>query len=431
MMSPQAPVPAYFAVFFQGLLGEFLFFNLRSYVLSCFLLAILGLLESGFQRILVLTIVAGNDLWKAINDFFNGLTQQKSFTNYSAWIAGGYIAIHLIFGLLVGWWASRLPERITRWNVEKKYFVTISSTTIPTRISNRRRRLKRGLFVAWLLLIVLYVQSYFQIGEAILPSHISLKILLRSIIIILGWVFLVSPLLTRYLHNWLKQKQSRWQKEIKEILELLPATSALLEKCWKQSVIQTGIKRLRLFGKMAIVNAIAPLQFEKSGGADVYILTDHVQTGKTTSLMQWAKQDNNVQGILTPIVHGKRVFNNIQTGEQFAMEAGDEDEIIAVGRFMFSRNSFDRAIEVIRKNIQGGDWLVIDEIGPLELKNEGFSKVLEEVLAQRNGKLLLVVREGLVDKVKEHFNISSARMISIDDLAQLPSEKVVFSPHPV
>src|SRR6186997_1280424 len=66
MLSPQAPPPAYIAVFFQGMLGELLFFNRRFFKLSCILLGIIALLESGLQRILVLTIVYGNDVWRVI-----------------------------------------------------------------------------------------------------------------------------------------------------------------------------------------------------------------------------------------------------------------------------------------------------------------------------------------------------------------------------
>ena len=100
MLSPQAPPPAYIAVFFQGTLGELLFFrNRKFYSLSCIILALLALLESGLQRILVLTIVYGNDLWTVINNFINGLTKQKTTTNYSQLIAGGYVLLHC-------WWAG-------------------------------------------------------------------------------------------------------------------------------------------------------------------------------------------------------------------------------------------------------------------------------------------------------------------------------------
>ncbi|MEZ5035771.1 MAG: hypothetical protein R2796_12325, partial [Chitinophagaceae bacterium] len=107
MLSPQAPPPAYIAVFFQGLLGELLFsFRRKYFFIACLLLAVLSLLESGLQRILVLTIVYGNDLWKVVNDFINGLTQQTSTTNYSLWLGTVYVGVHFLVGIIVGWWAA-------------------------------------------------------------------------------------------------------------------------------------------------------------------------------------------------------------------------------------------------------------------------------------------------------------------------------------
>ena len=115
MLSPQAPPPAYIALFFQGFLGELLFFrNRKFYQVSCILFAVLSLLESGLQRILVLTIVYGNDLWKVINDFINGLTKQKISTNYSLLIGTAYVSLHLLTGILVGLLASVLPKRIEK-----------------------------------------------------------------------------------------------------------------------------------------------------------------------------------------------------------------------------------------------------------------------------------------------------------------------------
>src|SRR5262245_56179604 len=59
MLSPQSPLPAYFAVFFQGLLAELPFYRRLHYQLSCLFFAIIALLESSVQRILVMMIVYG------------------------------------------------------------------------------------------------------------------------------------------------------------------------------------------------------------------------------------------------------------------------------------------------------------------------------------------------------------------------------------
>ena len=55
---------------------------------------------------------------------------------------------------------------------------------------------------------------------------------------------------------------------------------------------------------------------------------------------------------------------------------------------------------------------MIDEIGPMELRGKGFSKVLKEILMHRKEKLLLVVREGLAKKVKDYFAIDNDVIIN-------------------
>lgn len=144
----------------------------------------------------------------------------------------------------------------------------------------------------------------------------------------------------------------------------------------------------------------------------IYILTAPIQSGKTTSLIQWSEQRNDVNGILTPVVDGKRVFINAATKEQFAMEATGNEEAVSIGRFVFSKRGFNKAAQIIRGAIDKDGWLVIDEIGPLEMRGEGFFDAFKEVLAKRNKKLLLVIREGLVNEGIEKFSVIGPEIIN-------------------
>lgn len=150
-----------------------------------------------------------------------------------------------------------------------------------------------------------------------------------------------------------------------------------------------------------------------------YILTGPVQSGKTSSLINWMMNRTDVDGILTPLTNENRVFMDARSWDLFDMEAAaDESAVLVVGRFRFSRKNFNRAIEIIRDAIPKKSWLIIDEIGPLELRGEGFHDVLKEVLSQREEKVLLVVREGLTEKVKEYF-VPHANVINPRDLIHL------------
>ncbi len=208
MLSPYTPPPAYIAVFFQGLMGELLFRNRKLFKLSCLLLATLALVESGLQRIVTLTIIYGSDLWKAVNDFLNGLSGKKTLTNYSLLIGAGYVLLHFITGIFVGWQGSLLPGRIKKWNKEEANRIVFNRPEeISLQVRSKKRKFFRtGLFIVWVILILLYAQSYFKIGTPLLPSHISLRILVRSFIIVLSWIFIIGPLLKQLLHYWLQKK---------------------------------------------------------------------------------------------------------------------------------------------------------------------------------------------------------------------------------
>jgi nucleoside-triphosphatase THEP1 len=86
---------------------------------------------------------------------------------------------------------------------------------------------------------------------------------------------------------------------------------------------------------------------------------------------------------------------------------------LIVGRFLFSKKAFDKAVKIIRDDVHKEGWLVIDEIGPLELGGGGFCDILKEVLSLRPEKLLLVVRDKneMVEKVKEYFGLTGAEVI--------------------
>ncbi len=144
----------------------------------------------------------------------------------------------------------------------------------------------------------------------------------------------------------------------------------------------------------------------------VYILTGVIQTGKTTSLMQWCESKEHVQGILTPVIDGKRMFKDIAAKEMFAMEAGErETNVLKVGRFIFSVPAFSKAEQIINGSTNYS-YLIIDEVGPLELRREGLFAAVHQALQNQTSPIILVVREGLVDKTTAFFNIKDPIIIT-------------------
>ena len=141
----------------------------------------------------------------------------------------------------------------------------------------------------------------------------------------------------------------------------------------------------------------------------IHILSAPIQTGKTTSLQKFCAQQTNCAGILTPVLNGKRFFYSISSKESRAMEA-DENELnyLEVGKYKFSKSAFEWAIEQIKEAARREtDWLILDEIGPLELKGKGFAEVLNYLLRAnlKVKNLLLVVRSSALAEVYSTFEI--------------------------
>jgi nucleoside-triphosphatase THEP1 len=245
-----------------------------------------------------------------------------------------------------------------------------------------------------------------------LPLHI----LIRSAIVVLAWYFIIGPVIIGLVQKWLKKKQATSRFEINVIASLLPDSKNLVNQCWHYSAVKRGWSRFILFLKLVLAKSLA----KEPEVRKVFIFSGEIHSGKTTSLSKWIENKPDVTGILTPVIEGKRFFVDIHSGEKFEMEAAiDEEKIISVGRHRFSEENFDKAKLVIRNAMNTSGWLVIDEIGPLEIRGEGFSNILQDVLENQTfrQKILLVVRKTNVADVINKFQIPVAVVInSMDEL---------------
>jgi hypothetical protein len=259
MLSPQAPPPAYIAVFFQGLMGELLFWNKKYFRLTCAVLAILAMTESAFQRIIAITVIYGKDFWAAVNDFLTKLTGNGELKDYSFFIILWYILLHIIAGILLGIWVGSLPSKIKLMsNFQKKYSVETTAVVLTVPKQRRKKTKRLILLIIWLALIALYIQAFFKIGHPILPSQVALRVLVRSVIIVLTWYFLISPALKQLLHKWLQQKKQQSMQQVQQVLNLLPATQGLVNRSWQLAAERKGWRRILLCCKIILANTFYP-----------------------------------------------------------------------------------------------------------------------------------------------------------------------------
>lgn len=258
LLSPQSPPPAYIAVFFQGLMGQLLFYNRRFFKLSAILLAIISLVESAIQRIIVLLFM-GSDFWKAVNQFIQKLTNQKTLNSYSNLIAGGYVVLHAIVGLLIGIYFANLVKRSTGWQLSHPEFMieVQDEKLFEPRKSKKRKRMRLVFIILWLILLSLLMQAYFDPKHSFITLNEITDLILRFVLILTAWYLFLAPLVMMLIKKILVSQRMKKKQEMNKVIEILPQTKYVFIKSWQLSSKEKGYNRLRLFFKILLINVLS------------------------------------------------------------------------------------------------------------------------------------------------------------------------------
>lgn len=258
LVSPHSQITAYLAVFIQGLLGNILFLSKKAFRLSALLLGISAVLFSGIQKIIILTIVFGNTLWKSLDIFIHQLL--KDFFNLNTiWnynfgylIIFIYLFFHIIIGIIVGIYAGLLPQKII--TLSKNELLNKFDNSIPESLNSDHKTKKKKFWllkpvsiVILIILISLIAISYMAPTEIAMPNYEIIFMIFRSIFITLTWYLVFFPFVKKYFRKFTSDKKRIYTKEVDEILKLFPEFKKILFFCWSNSSNQKGIRRIYSF----------------------------------------------------------------------------------------------------------------------------------------------------------------------------------------
>jgi nucleoside-triphosphatase THEP1 len=145
--------------------------------------------------------------------------------------------------------------------------------------------------------------------------------------------------------------------------------------------------------------------------SNIYIFTGEIKSGKTTRLSKWIEKNPGADGILASEIGGKRHLVRIKTNEKKLLEYSGNDpkiELTTICNFKFINSVFGWGKEELYNALlQKPGWLIVDEIGPLELKGLALEPMVSRILQEdtESVNLVLVVRKVLVEKVIEHYGL--------------------------
>ncbi len=156
----------------------------------------------------------------------------------------------------------------------------------------------------------------------------------------------------------------------------------------------------------------------------ITIITGSINSGKTTKLLELYERTHEGDGLILSKVfkNGQNIgqmIRKLSTGDQIPFSIrkqyiSDEwDEIYSYKDYSFSKRGLEYASliinEISEKHITP---VFLDEIGPLELEEKGFSSLLTGLLG-REAPLYLTIRESLLTQVINHFHMEAYEILNL------------------
>jgi hypothetical protein len=253
LISPHTPVTAGIAVFTQGIFGELFFFSkkIKKILVPAFSMFVLFI--TAVQKIIIVTVLFGENLWLTLDEFANPLLNKFLSVDrieFSHLIVISYITIHVLAGLIIGIFILNFMKRL-------------ASTTIPHLLdlnfpgdddftsempSNKKHWLQKPSGILSVVFFLAVLGFSFFVPEYINTEFSGIVLMiLRALIIILLWYFLISPLLRALISKLVTKQRAKYLVEINNILQIFPQMKQVVKFAWKKSANYKGLKRIEQF----------------------------------------------------------------------------------------------------------------------------------------------------------------------------------------
>ncbi|MDQ3141869.1 MAG: hypothetical protein M3Q56_06440 [Bacteroidota bacterium] len=262
LVSPHSTPTAYLAVTFQAITGAVFYRYIPGLLFSSILFVTIGQLESAFQRLLTLTILYGNPLWKAVDMWGEYVTKRWSIilpVSASQFIIMVYVIIHFITGIVVGWMIYKLLKSIpSQWG-DIRYRLELGEQHKKDFLRVDRSKNKWKRWIVFCVLLVMIVLAYVLFGEK--SNYFGILTIIRSILFLVLWFVFIGPLIMKWIQQYLLKKQQSLSVQIASTMDVFPHLLWILDTTWKETKSLKGIRRWKTFVTQSLLTI---LQFRTS-----------------------------------------------------------------------------------------------------------------------------------------------------------------------
>lgn len=241
-ITPYAGITAYLAVAFQGISAVIFYTLIPSFKIGTIFHCTVSMIESALQKVLVLLILYGETLLKAVDKLGSWVSNMLNIPvdKISLSLISGYTIFFAVWGLLIAWMAIRLSSVIQSMLNKQRYTVEISKS--PDSLMSTGQRRKKGWVILILILVALMVYSFF-IGQ----EENGWILLFRVIVVMIVVYKVIGPLLAKVLASFIKKYRSSNTGYIQYVLDALPYTGAIVKKAWKENQHRPLLGKIRHF----------------------------------------------------------------------------------------------------------------------------------------------------------------------------------------
>ena len=255
-VSPYSPFGAYVAVSFQAVFGAFLFSKFSWKGATIIVLGMVTFLESALQKLLILTIVYGTELWEAINIYGTWVQKKMNFiseTSTSTALIIIYLFVYGLCGLLAGFFIKSIIEIIAN---QKEADFSLDATSISTEAKKGNVSVKSKVIWVWLITVAIIVLAFSFFGGTLFGWQKAIYILLRSFLILMLWYLVLGPFLLKMVRKYLNKKESQYKEDITNAMDLFPYFRQILSYTWQDTKHLKGYARFKYFMANSISNCI-------------------------------------------------------------------------------------------------------------------------------------------------------------------------------
>ncbi len=218
--SPHSPPMAYIAVAFQGIAGAVFYSTVPFFRLAGILFGMIALFESAIQKFLVMTLIFGKSVWEALDSFFLGILKDLSFSSdfsFSFWLIATYTLGYTLWGILLGWWATALPARISNQSEQiLANYKNLVPETVSAQQTNRKKRNRKMMATLFMLL---FIATTFLLQGSGGKAFYAIA---RTVAALLLLFYFINPLVKWLMQKWLSKEEAKNKNQVSTLMDTIP-----------------------------------------------------------------------------------------------------------------------------------------------------------------------------------------------------------------